>query len=57
MKTVKIEASLTYDSELMHGNDESAIEWFNESVLGSELYLFSNEIGDEIGKITDLIID
>lgn len=42
---------LDYDAELLHGDDSDAIEWFNESVLGGELILHSNEIGDEIGPV------
>ena len=52
MKTIKIVATFTYDNELMHGNDITAMLWFfNKILLKEKLILHSNEIGDEIGTI------
>ena len=49
---------LEYDAELMHddGRDKEALDWFENDVLGNEMILHSNEIGDSIGtcrRITD----
>lgn len=61
MKTLKMTVELTYDPELMHGNDPVAIEWFENDILRQKgndglLLLHSNEIGDEIGEIKVLDI-
>ena len=42
---------LEYDTELMHGNDPDAVEWFRSTLLNDDLVLHSNEIGDEIGTV------
>jgi hypothetical protein len=47
---------LTYDPELMHGNDPDAIDWFEKDILGGELILHSNELGDEVGRVEVLEI-
>jgi len=57
MKTVKLEIELTYDDELMHGDDPEAIEWFNRIVFGpgADLTLYENsEIGDDVGTVKAL---
>ena len=51
MKKIKFEATLTYDNNIMHGNDKEAINWFYNNILKDTLILHSNEIGDEIGTI------
>lgn len=51
MKTLVITAELTYDDTLMHEDDEQGIKWFYNDVLKGDLYVHSNEIGDEIGEI------
>ena len=48
---IKLEIELDYDEKIMHGDDEDAIRWFYEEVLGGPLVLHSNEIGDEVGTI------
>ena len=47
---------LDYNEDNMHGDDQDATQWFDESILGpdSKLYLHSNEIGDFIGTVTVL---
>ena len=47
---------LDYEADIMHGDDQDAVRWFDESVLGpgSELYLHSQEIGDFIGAVSVL---
>ena len=54
MKTLTLEIELEYDDEMMHGNEEEAIDWFhNEILIGDKglLQLHSNEIGDHVGKV------
>ena len=51
MRKIKMIIELTYDTEIMHGNDPEAIEWFEKEILGGELILHSNELGDEVGKV------
>ena len=51
MKTMRLEIELTYDDDVMHGNDVGAFEWFKDEVLGGELVLHSNEIGDAVGMV------
>lgn len=55
-KQLKIEAVITYEPDIMYGNDEESKKWFFEEILKDELVLHSNEIGDEIGtmKITKI---
>jgi hypothetical protein len=56
---IKMEIELDYDAGIMHDVDKEATEWFyNEILLGSggDLRLHSNEIGDEVGKVTVLKI-
>lgn len=44
---------LTYDAQLMHGNDPEAMTWFFERVLGpsAQLTLFSDALGDLVGTL------
>lgn len=53
MTTIQLLVELTYDAQVMHGNDPAAIAWFFEQVLGQPdgLSLFSAVLGDEIGTI------
>ena len=51
MRTLTLVIELDYDNEMMHGDDEEGIAWFRDEVLGKELILHSNEIGDEVGKV------
>ncbi len=51
---IRMEIELEYDSEIMHGTDPEAIDWFkNHILLGRKglLLLHSNEIGDNVGKV------
>jgi len=51
---------LTYDAEMMQGNNEKEKAWFFNHILKSkrrnDLILHSNEVGDEIGTIKVLEI-
>lgn len=55
MKTIKLLVELTYDEDLMHGEDPESIRWFRDEILMCEsredLLLHSNEIGDTVGSI------
>ena len=51
MKKLKLLIELEYDDEIMHEDNEDAIEWFFKDVLGDGLLLHSNEIGDTIGEV------
>jgi len=48
---IRLIVELEYDTELMHGNDPDAVEWFRSTLLNDDLVLHSNEIGDEIGTV------
>jgi hypothetical protein len=60
--TLRMVIELTYDGDLMHGDDEESLDWFYDQVLmpegnrkkGEELSLFSNLIGDVLGDVTVL---
>ena len=58
MKRIKIRASIIYDDEMMHGDDQDAIKWFFNDILGGdELRVWSETIGDDIGSLRDLSIE
>ena len=43
---------LTFDENAMHGNDPEEREWFYSTILlGKELILHSNKIGDTVGTV------
>ena len=60
MKKLILEIELEYDENIMHGQDPCSIAWFNREVIGVQkdcgLILHSNEIGDEVGKVTVLSV-
>lgn len=59
MTTLRMEIELTYDGDIMHGDDPESISWFRDHILmgrDGKLLLHSNEIGDEIGAIRGLRI-
>ena len=56
---LRLEVELDYDEGMLHGTEAEAIRWFREDILqgrseGSELFLWSNEIGDEVGRVSVL---
>jgi hypothetical protein len=52
MKTIRLTVDLTYDQEVMHGDDEQAIAWFNGILAGKDLLLGDfGELGDMIGSV------
>jgi len=55
MAKIKLTIELDYNSDIMHGDDKEAQEWFFKDVLGrDQLFLHSNEIGDEVGNVNVL---
>ncbi len=52
MAKLKLEIELNYDSEMMHGKDADAIEWFIERCIkGDHLLLHCNDLGDTVGEV------
>lgn len=52
---LKIELLIEVEDEIWGLNDKEAREWFeNECLNPDQLYLHSNEAGDEIGKIIEV---
>lgn len=51
MKTLTLTVELRYDAGLMHGKDVSAQCWFNSEILGGDLLLHSNDMGDTVGDV------
>lgn len=52
MKTERLMIELEYDDDMMHGKiSQEALEWFWLEVMGGDLILHSNEIGDEVGRV------
>lgn len=61
MKTITLTVELTYDPDLMHGDNQDDISWFENDILlqkaGPELLLLhSDYIGDTLGEIKVLSI-
>jgi hypothetical protein len=60
MKKILMTVELEYDDEMMHGDDPEEVQWFHEQVLPDVddygLYLHSNELGDEVGRIRVLSV-
>ena len=51
-KTIRLLIDLTYNQDIMHGDDEESIEWFNEILLGDNLHLGDfGDLGDMIGSV------
>ena len=51
MKVERLVIELEYDDEIMHGDEPDATKWFWLDVMGGDLVLHSNEIGDEVGRV------
>ena len=51
-RTIRLVVDLTYDKDLMHGDREDAIEWFNGILHGDDLQLGDfGDLGDMIGSV------
>jgi len=48
---LKIEATLEFDENLMYGDKEGRA-WFFNDILGGELLLHSNDLGDTVGTVS-----
>jgi hypothetical protein len=52
MKTIRLTVDLTYDEQVMHGNEPEEIEWFKSILLGDYLKLGEfGDLGDMIGSL------
>lgn len=58
MRKITLEVELTYDADIMHGDNPDSVEWFRNFVLQNDgvdddnvLLLHSNFIGDTVGEI------
>jgi len=52
MKTIRLTIDLTYDDELIHGDEGISIKWFENILLGDDLYLSElGDLGDIIGSV------
>lgn len=52
MKTITVKATITYDDEIMYGNNSEAFNWFMKILKGNDLLIHENEeLGDVIGTI------
>jgi hypothetical protein len=52
MKTIRLTVDLTYDEQVMHGNEPEEIEWFKSILLGDYLELGEfGDLGDMIGSV------
>lgn len=51
-RTIRLVIDLTYDTDVMHGDDEDSIEWFNSILHGDDLQLGDfGDLGDMIGPV------
>ena len=57
MKTLKIEALLRIDDELMYGDDKDGKDWFFNTILKQKQIVHNNDIGDEVGTLKILKIN
>jgi hypothetical protein len=52
MRTIRLTVDLTYNEQVMHGNEPEAIEWFTSILLGDDLQLGDfGDLGDMIGSV------
>lgn len=52
MKRLKMQIELSYDEDLMYGDDVDGKEWFFHQLnMIDNLWLFSSDIGDELGDV------
>ena len=50
---IRLLIELEYD-ETLYGCDPEEIEWFDRELLGHDLLLHSNDVGDTVGTVTVL---
>ena len=52
MKRLKMQIELSYDEDLMYGDDVDGKEWFFHQLnMIDNLWLFASDIGDEVGTV------
>jgi hypothetical protein len=52
MRTIRLTIDLTYDEQVMHGNEPEEIEWFKSILLGDYLEIGEfGDLGDMIGSV------
>jgi len=52
MKTIRLTIDLTYEDDVMHGDDLDSVEWFKSILLGDDLQLGDfGDLGDMIGDV------
>ena len=51
MKTLHLEINLEYDPDIWYGDDPESKKFFFDDVLGGELLLHSQEVGETIGTV------
>jgi hypothetical protein len=52
MRTIRLTVDLTYDEQVMHGDEPEEIEWFTRMLLGDDLELGDfGDLGDMIGSV------
>ena len=54
-RVIRLIVDLTYDDDIMHGMEQSEIDWFHDQILTGdrgELSLHSNDIGDTLGNVS-----
>jgi hypothetical protein len=52
MRTIRLTVDLTYNEQVMHGEEPEAIEWFTSILLGDDLQLGDfGDLGDMIGSV------
>jgi hypothetical protein len=58
MKTIRLTIDLTYEDDVMHGDDLDSVEWFKSILLGDDLQLGAfPHLGDMIGDVKVIEIE
>ena len=57
MAKLCLTAILDYDADMMHGDDLEATNWFFDILTWpEELTVWSKEIGDEVGVLSNVVV-
>jgi hypothetical protein len=58
VKAVRIEATLHYDDELIHGDDALAKDWFMKELhrIGSASLMLAGDFGDRVGELSNITL-
>ncbi|MDP2643793.1 MAG: hypothetical protein Q8P24_02530 [Desulfobacterales bacterium] len=52
MKTITLEIELEYSPDVWYGDDIESRKFFVDDVLGGDLLLHSQDVGETVGKVT-----